>query len=119
MVVIPLQPALVSARGALHHLTQDGIDVQALADAQTGLAQPGEAVSQRLVLRSPLVSWLQRPTLAGRRTTQSPPRHAAGLMQQPDSSRTPVPPAPIVPFVVKNHKTVAINSINVTLPPHT
>ncbi len=29
--------------GALHHLPQDGIDVQALADAQTGRAEFGEA----------------------------------------------------------------------------
>ena len=51
--------------GALHHLAQDSIDVQALGDAQTGLAQPGEPVSQRLVLRSQLVGWLQLPTLVG------------------------------------------------------
>ena len=105
--------------GALHHLAQDSIDVQALADAQTGLAQLGEAVSQRLVLRSQLVGWLQLPTLAGLRATPSPPRHATGSMQQPDSSRTPISPAPIVSFVVKNHKTVAINGVNITLPPRT
>ena len=48
MVAIPLQPALGQRAGALHHLAQDGIDVQALADAQTRLAEFREALPQRL-----------------------------------------------------------------------
>ena len=51
--------------GALHNFMQNGIDIEALADAQTGLAQPGEALSQRLDLYSQLDAWLQFPTLAG------------------------------------------------------
>ena len=62
----PLRDSLFSSVTASRR-----IDVQALADAQTGLAQLGEAVSQRLVLRSQLVGWLQLPTLAGRRATPS------------------------------------------------
>ena len=41
-------PAVAGAgqrAGALHNFMQNGIDIEALADAQTGLAQPGEALS--------------------------------------------------------------------------
>ena len=55
-------PAVAGAgqrAGALHNFTQNGIDIEALADAQTGLAQPGEALSQRLDLYSQLAAWFQ------------------------------------------------------------
>ena len=39
--------------GALDDLVQDGVEVEAGADAQDGRAQPGDAVSQRLVLSPP------------------------------------------------------------------
>ena len=78
---------------------------------RAGLAAPRSPLSARRLASTPHPGWTAGDTV--------PPRHAAGSMQQPDSSRTPVSPAPIIPFVVRNHKTVAINSINVTLPPRT
>ena len=50
MVVITPRRAPVRAAGAFHDLLQDGIDVQACADAQDRRDQPCVAVPQRLVL---------------------------------------------------------------------
>ena len=47
--------------GALHHLAQDRIDVQALADAQTRLAELREALPQRLDVLSRVVGCRQFP----------------------------------------------------------
>ena len=45
--------------GALHHLAQDGIDVQALTDAQTRLAEFREVLPQRLDVPSRVVGFRQ------------------------------------------------------------
>ena len=45
--------------GALDDLVQNGVEVEARADAQDGRAQPGDTVSQRLVLSPQLVGTIQ------------------------------------------------------------
>ena len=55
---------------SIHDLSQDGIEVEVLGDAETGLAQPGEAVPQRLVLSHHFVGVIQLVTSIGLRKTR-------------------------------------------------
>ena len=55
MVVMQPYRARVRARGALDDLVQDGVEVEAGADAEDGGAELGDAVSQRLVLSPQIV----------------------------------------------------------------
>ena len=46
--------------GAVYDPLQDGVEVEAPADAKAGLAQPGEAVPQRLIFSPQLVCFMKR-----------------------------------------------------------
>ena len=65
--------------GAVDDLVQDGVDIEARADAQDRRAQPGDALPKRLVLSPQFVGTLQWPTLAGPGVTRRPaPRRCSG-----------------------------------------
>ena len=74
--------------GAVHHLLQDGIDVQACADAQDRCRQPGRAVPQRLVLFSEFLETVQRSSPGHLRRETAFRVAAQGATAAPDSRCT-------------------------------
>ena len=73
-------PRAGQGAGSIHDLSQDGIEVEVFVDAQTGLAQPGEALPQRLYLSHKLVGSLQLITSIGlRKARYSSPHAPAGI----------------------------------------
>ena len=63
--------------GALDDLLQNGVQVEACADAQDGRAQPGETVPQHLVLLPQFIGILQRGHLLPDGFVASPDARAA------------------------------------------
>ena len=51
--------------GAVYDPLQNGVDVEAPADAKAGLAQPGEAVPERLIFSPQIVCFLKRDARPG------------------------------------------------------
>ena len=74
--------------GAVHDLVQDGVEVEARADALDSSVQRGEAVPQRLVLLPQFVRTLQWPALAGPGATPCSTSPLLGSMKEPDSGCT-------------------------------
>ena len=72
--------------GAVDDLLQDGVDVEARADAQDRRAQPGDALPQRLVLSPQFVGTLQWTPLAGPGVKPGSTSPRVGSIEEPDSS---------------------------------
>ena len=73
--------------GALHDLGQDGVEVEACADAQAGRCQFGDAVPQHLDLLHQFVATLQFPTLLGLRNQTRSQAAKPSSTEEPGSRR--------------------------------